>query len=440
MEEEPPQYFAPRRKVQPTGNTWDDDDDETQFNSVTDVSERRRGGGGGWTTTTSAAANTATVTSHLDAIAIHSPIHPLQSNALSTKSDRGETASFFTGTGADFRLASPGSNSIHNDDDDDSYNGSVGNRCWTGRMRANQTNKHGGGSISVTDGGGGNRQYLMKNNDPPTRRDVFSNEERTASHYFNASKLLSTKNIRDSDASKGVEEIKKIAKEDPATAAVGVGICGAFCGAMVFGPPGFIVAGAAGAAFYGVSQLPDHKKTKMKEKASTAVEKIKIQTEVASDYMYNNCNMGCGTANAASSAQTPTTENDTRSLLGESIVPESEIVEGQKKYSPQHNAIVAGPIGGGNHHDFPIKDGNALLVKASQRKLNRMVPACCRMNRITPVNQIHSLDPSLHPRAWLDVMASAWTTRDEKNEAMEEILLLAKDKNIARMMLEVRHN
>ena len=44
------------------------------------------------------------------------------------------------------------------------------------------------------------------------------------------------------------------------------------------------------------------------------------------------------------------------------------------------------------------------------------------------MDQIHSLEPSLQPRAWIDVMASANTTRDEKNEGMEEILILAKDK------------
>ena len=68
----------------------------------------------------------------------------------------------------------------------------------------------------------------------------------------------------------------------------------------------------------------------------------------------------------------------------------------------------------------------------------RLVPACCRMERICPLNQIHSLDPSLHPRAWLDVMTSAWTSREEKNEAMEEILILTKDKGHSRMLLEVR--
>jgi hypothetical protein len=44
------------------------------------------------------------------------------------------------------------------------------------------------------------------------------------------------------------------------------------------------------------------------------------------------------------------------------------------------------------------------------------------------VNEIHALEPSRQPIAWLDVMASANTTRDEKNEAMEEIMMFAKDK------------
>ena len=58
------------------------------------------------------------------------------------------------------------------------------------------------------------------------------------------------------------------------------------------------------------------------------------------------------------------------------------------------------------------------------------------LGRVVPLSQIHSLRPSLQPRAWLDVMASAGTTRDDKNEAMQEILILAKDKEISRWLLE----
>ena len=71
------------------------------------------------------------------------------------------------------------------------------------------------------------------------------------------------------------------------------------------------------------------------------------------------------------------------------------------------------------------RDSNTLL---SQDDDGMPRVACCRKGRVVPLGQIHSLRPSLQPRAWLDVMASAHTTRDDKNEAMEEILILAKDK------------
>jgi hypothetical protein len=56
--------------------------------------------------------------------------------------------------------------------------------------------------------------------------------------------------------------------------------------------------------------------------------------------------------------------------------------------------------------------------------------------RITPVDQIHGLAPQKQPRAWLDVLANANTTSDEKSEAMEEIKILARDKRHARILLD----
>ena len=52
------------------------------------------------------------------------------------------------------------------------------------------------------------------------------------------------------------------------------------------------------------------------------------------------------------------------------------------------------------------------------------------------MEQIHALNPSEQPRAWLDVLASVNTTHNEKLEAMEEILILAKDKQRARIFVE----
>jgi len=88
-----------------------------------------------------------------------------------------------------------------------------------------------------------------------------------------------------------------------------------------------------------------------------------------------------------------------------------------------------GGVGGGDHH------GGTGLGEGKEDGAGRRV-ACGRKGRVVPLSQIHSLRPSLQPRAWLDVMASAHTTRDDKNEAMQEILILAKDKEISRWFLE----
>ncbi len=406
-----PQYFAPAN-----GSTWDDDD-ETQFNSVTDINDKRR-------------------TRHVETVNLN--IHPLQSTTLSTKSDKSSsyvTTGFVSSSKRVFHVADTGSNVKENDDE--SFNGSVGNHSWTGRMRATQKTRYNGASTL-------DERYALSRNDSPSRKSMYSNDEgNTELKYFHANQFL-TRDIGTTpvyvDATRGVEEIKKFAKEDPTSTAIGVGLCGALCGALVFGPIGLVLAGSTGAAIYGVSQMPEDKRAKMKMKATSTVEKIKSQTSVASDYVVNNCG-GCLIPEAPTKQVNDENDAASRALplsLGPNDNPQVETGDGIKKYSPQQIVIKNGPIGGAIQKDLLIKkESNALLAQANQRKFNRLAPACCRMSRITPVNQIHSLDPSLHSRAWLDVMASAWTSRDEKNEAMEEILLLAKDKGRARMLLEV---
>lgn len=60
----------------------------------------------------------------------------------------------------------------------------------------------------------------------------------------------------------------------------------------------------------------------------------------------------------------------------------------------------------------------------------------CLTGTFTPVSLIYTLDPVDQPRAWLDTLASAETTHDEKMEALEEIMILAKDKSRARILVE----
>lgn len=56
--------------------------------------------------------------------------------------------------------------------------------------------------------------------------------------------------------------------------------------------------------------------------------------------------------------------------------------------------------------------------------------------KLIPIAQIHALDPSAQPRAWLDIIANAETSHDEKIEATEEIQILAKDKQKSRIFVD----
>lgn len=51
-------------------------------------------------------------------------------------------------------------------------------------------------------------------------------------------------------------------------------------------------------------------------------------------------------------------------------------------------------------------------------------------------SHIHALSPVLQPKAWLDVLSSAEATHDDRVEAMEEVMILAKDKVRARVLVD----
>jgi len=415
-------YFAPPNMHE--GHTWDDDD-ETQFNSVVMIPENNE------------RKQTVIVQRQIDNVDT--------SQQLPAPTSNGDSSNpyFASGLGGSSRrLIDPhgsptvtgGSDGFLKDDDNDSYNGSVGNRSWTGRMRARQAFQYNGGF--PTD----------RTNDSPSKASVF-NDDNTYLSHFSASQLKTRDigaNSAYSDAQKGAEELKKFAKEDPTTTAMGLAACGAACGALLLGPFGLLIgAGITGGTFYGVSQMSEEKRSKMKDQATDAANKLKSQALDASDYVSTSCGQACLSVNSTNNAASNGTEQVPVRSMGASIISQLETVETIQPISPQNRIVSSGSMGysqGPVARNIPREtvqpDVNLRLTQTNKRRFRRRVPACCRMNRITPVSQVHSLDPSLHPRAWLDVMASAWTSRDEKNEAMEEILLLAKDKHRARMLLE----
>ena len=335
-------------------------------------------------------------------------------------------------------------NSVHNGDDE-SLTGSV-NGSWTGRMRARQKVE-------------AQRNPLLAPQEEAPRPGLqpSSPSNRSIHKPLVPGEVIPSLPNYDyaDDMREGVEEVTKYAKEDPPAVAVSLGALGVLCGTMVLGPIGLIL-GAAGVGIgYGVMQMPDDQRTKVKGKAKRAAERLQESAIAANEVVSSSCAAACGQSSSGETGTAMDAESVVNHHQMQSYPPHSTAM-GAERYdargfpSPPHTH-TKGVHGIGMNQIHPSSPGGharspevivASNLPPSNSRPNmgnrRLVAACRRMGRITPVNQIHSLDPSLHPRAWLDVMASAWTSREEKNEAMEEILILAKDKGHSRMLLEVR--
>mmetsp|Transcript_1527 Transcript_1527/g.2443 ORF Transcript_1527/g.2443 Transcript_1527/m.2443 type:complete len:932 (+) Transcript_1527:172-2967(+) len=219
----------------------------------------------------------------------------------------------------------------------------------------------------------------------------------------------------------------------------------AFIGIAV-GPLGLVVGAAAVGAGIGVMQLPPERRAEMSEKASQVLEQANEKANVINETVSTSCVQACEKTGLKEAAQ--------------NTIPDHYLCDSLKD---QHG--IGGMMGGSSRKDLDVSmaeselrlqsnngddatvttDRNGKGALPGDDRHSMMMPrvnlgnrrvACFRRGRIVPVNQIHSLDPAVQPRAWLDVMASILTTRDEKNEAMEEVLILAKDKRHARMFLE----
>lgn len=321
------------------------------------------------------------------------------------------------------------------DDDDESY---TDNRSWTGRMRARKAaqeamsvdhrmmEKLDHRRVNVTSLKKGNRMEDIDDNISVTSR-VIQNVERERKLAY-------------ADAKEGVNEVTQIARNDPTAAAVGAGVIAGLMGTIALGPLGLLIGAGVAGVGYKVAQLPENERAKVGSKASTVAQKLHKSAVKANDFLSNQCAQACGDGKASS----PTTYQEDEIYSRRSDVPThiSNSTFGISRDSPVKEATftpknIQPPSSINISSSVELADASSAVPVNVKRTTRRITPACRRMGRITPVGQIHSLDPALHPRAWLDVMASAWTSKDEKNEAMEEILLLSKDKNHARMLLEV---
>lgn len=210
----------------------------------------------------------------------------------------------------------------------------------------------------------------------------------------------------------------------------------------------------------GVLQIPEEQRNNVCNHATTSLVKARDMALELSDTVSTSCGKCINNENPADAAEevrkkfidqccSGIDENKQNSDNEGSTWREdgnNTNVLGRNELRPAGSSPMAAALNSGVHNvkglvgevfgdEIPSPSNNSAMVSTEEDGMRRV--ACGRKGRVVPLGQIHSLRPSLQPRAWLDVMASAHTTRDDKNEAMEEILILAKDKDISRWFLEV---
>jgi hypothetical protein len=197
----------------------------------------------------------------------------------------------------------------------------------------------------------------------------------------------------------------------------------------------------------------------MRQKATEAIEGMQDSAANASEILSNSCantyresgiddhvptevkNFCNGTESDATELHLPANEEDV--LLTKEYIDKNPSKE-YPSIAPKSRVPPSLPYAVPKQRDKKqivacLRDGKWSIQRWS--KLVRLIgtgilQSLFSSDAITPVAQIYSLPLAEQPIAWLDVLACAYTLSDEKVEAMEEILILAKDKHRARIFLE----
>eukprot|EP00804_Cyclotella_cryptica_P007112 CCRYP_014533-RB/>CCRYP_014533-RB protein AED:0.07 eAED:0.07 QI:14/1/1/1/1/1/5/86/847 len=256
------------------------------------------------------------------------------------------------------------------------------------------------------------------------------------------------------------EEEEDFLNKPHVKAVIGVGAAATLC-AAILGPVGFLVGIASAGIGMGVLQIPEEQRNNVCNHATTSLVKARDVALELSDTVSTSCGKCMGNENGADAAAevrnafidrccTGIDEKSRNTDDDGSLAWKEDGINGANEIKPISSSPMAAALNSGVHNvkglvgevfgeETPSPSNNnsardSALLSPEEDGCRRV--ACGRKGRVVPASQIHSLRPSLQPRAWLDVMASAHTTREDKNEAMEEILILAKDKDISRWFLE----
>jgi hypothetical protein len=260
-----------------------------------------------------------------------------------------------------------------------------------------------------------------------------------------------------------VEELRKKYDTPTNRAAAGVAVASTV-GFLVMGPVGLLVGAATVGIGAGVMQIPEEQRSNMCVKASEAVHGAHQTAIACTESLSNSCAntyensvadhvpaemKTCCTA--IDQEVTKVVASSKGVVDGDSFLADPAGKDAANQGEPQGNKSRDGNANNSPSHRLRNKKNNVACLREGKLRDSLIVrsqysrslpqtrlPTCDFpiSGVIIPVSQIHALDPSAQPRAWLDVLASAETLHDEKMEAMEEILILAKDKQRARIFLE----
>ncbi|GAX12618.1 hypothetical protein FisN_13Lh080 [Fistulifera solaris] len=208
--------------------------------------------------------------------------------------------------------------------------------------------------------------------------------------------------------------------ETPIAKTVGIVSAAAIVGCVVLGPVGLLIGAAAVGIGAGAMQIPEEQRNNMMKSAQESVMSAGDAISQSCMNTYKDSGIAehvpadiqscCATMDVETKELLPTSESEI--MMSEN---DESIVASRSKTTDQTSPV-------------------APAARLSKNKNGRV--ACLREGRIMTASQIHALNPVLQPRAWLDVLASAEAMHDDRVEAMEEVMILAKDKQRARVLVD----
>ncbi|GKY95654.1 hypothetical protein MPSEU_000526500 [Mayamaea pseudoterrestris] len=228
----------------------------------------------------------------------------------------------------------------------------------------------------------------------------------------------------------------------------------ATAGCLLMGPVGLLVGAAAVGIGVGVLQIPPEQRENMQYQAVEACRGAQDHVMNVSETISNSCANTYTDSGIADHVPTEmkqcceAIDEEVTKVVQSSGKMQDGVLE-EENSNPGTDAAnrkVQGRVAGGDvSRTGGRKAVDAWNIKAGDTKCN-LSPArsrnqknsvlCLKDGPVIPVCQIHALSPAEQPRAWLDVLANAPSTDDEKLEALEEIAILAKDKVYASIFLD----